>query len=111
MSQHIIHKQKVNIQTNISTDAFALQNRVSSVLKNDVTNKLEALFNQVSPNGKILRIDKLELNLGTINKQNLESEFSQKLLEQLSNALSDFEIKNGDTKFTEIENNKSLIDS
>ncbi|MEO7049779.1 MAG: contractile injection system tape measure protein [Ferruginibacter sp.] len=92
MPVHIIHKQKVKLQTNMSVDAFALQNRISNLLKNGMVNKLEALFNEVSPNGKIIRIDKLEIDLGTINKQNLETEFSQKLVEQLSDALSDFEI-------------------
>jgi hypothetical protein len=111
MSTHIIHKQKVHLQTTISTDAFALQNRISSMLRNDVPGKLESLFNKISPNGEILRIDKLELNLGTVNAQNLEAEFSHKLIEQLSIALSELKNNNDETKYTEIEHKQSMIDT
>ncbi len=111
MPNHIIHKQKVNVQTDISADAFTLQNRISNMFKNDLKNKLESLFDQISPNGKTLRIDKLELNLGTINKENLEAEFSKKLIEQLSVKLSNANNTTGEEiKFEEIEHKHSIID-
>jgi len=112
MPDHIIHKQKVTIRTDISADAFALQNRISNLFKNDLKNKLESLFNQISPNGKILRIDKLELNLGTISKKNLEAEFSKKLIEQLAAKLSNVnDTTDNEIKIEEIEHNHSITDA
>jgi len=111
MPNHIIHKQKVTVQTDISSDAFTLQNRISNVFKNDLKNKLESLFDQISPNGKAIRMDKLELDLGTIRKENLEAEFSKKIIEQLSVKLSNInDTTDKKIKFEEIEHNDSIID-
>jgi hypothetical protein len=87
MPSHIIHKQKVHLHTTLSVEAFTLQNRISNVLKNDLPGKLELLFDRLSPNGTILRIDKLKLDLGVINEQTLETEFIEKVLEQLSQCI------------------------
>ena len=111
MPNHIIHKQKVTVQTDISADAFTLQNRISNLFKNDLKDKIESLFDQISPNGKTLRIDKLELDLGTIRKENLEAEFSKKIIEQLSVKLSNInDITDKKIKFEEVEHNYSIID-
>ncbi|MEO8862522.1 MAG: contractile injection system tape measure protein [Ginsengibacter sp.] len=111
MKNHIIHTQNVQLQTGKFDDAFELQNRVSNLLKNGVMDKLESLFDEVAPNENILRFDKLELNLGNINKQNLETEFSQKLIEQLSRVL--LEMKNDDfeTGSNQSSHQQSLLDS
>jgi hypothetical protein len=87
MPDHIIHKQKVLLQTGMSANAFVLQNRVSDLCRNDLKGKLELLFNKIAPNGKILRIDKLALDLGTVNERNLETDFTDKLMEQLEFAI------------------------
>ena len=106
MPNHIIHKQKVTVQTDISADAFTLQNRISNLFKNDLKDKIESLFDQISPNGKTLRIDKLELDLGTIRKENLEAEFSKKIIEHLSVKLSNInDATDKKIKLEEVEHN------
>ncbi|MCX6250195.1 MAG: contractile injection system tape measure protein [Bacteroidetes bacterium] len=87
MGEHIIHKQKVQIKLSRAVDSFAIQNRVSRVLRDELPQILETLFDKISPNGKSLRIDKLILDLGIISEQNLEKEFKEKVLEQLSKVL------------------------
>jgi hypothetical protein len=87
MSKHIIHKQKILLRIPPGIDAYFLQNRISNILKNDLPEALETLFDKISPKGNILRIDKLELNLGTVTQANLDSEVKQKVIEQLAEAI------------------------
>ena len=109
MNNHIVHTQNVQLQTNGFEDGFELQNRVSKILKNGVMDKLELLFNEVAPGESILRFDKLELNLGNVNKQNLELEFSRKLIEELSRVL--LKLKNeSEGDFAQTSHQQSLLD-
>jgi len=48
MPRHIIHKQKIVIKTGTRAETFKLQDRVSNLLKNDLTKKLDRLFNDVA---------------------------------------------------------------
>ena len=110
MKNHIIHTQNVQLQTGKFDDAFELQNRVSNLLKNGLMDKLESLFDEVAPNGNILRFDKLELNLGNVNKQNLETEFSHKLIEQLSRVVLELKNDGLETGSNQSSHQQSLMD-
>ncbi|MGA2822669.1 MAG: contractile injection system tape measure protein [Bacteroidales bacterium] len=111
MTKHIIYKQKVNLRIPPESDAFSLQNRISHLLKNDLSGAIETLFDKISPNGNILRIDKLELNLGSLTESNLETDFTQKFIEQLSRALEKIKVDNTGTKAGEIRQEQSLLAS
>ena len=113
MPTHIIHKQKVHLRTGMSANAFQLQNRISDLFRNGLASKIENLFDQFSPDENILRIDKLELDLGIVNEKNLESEFSQQLIEQLSHSLSKQQAENTKPGLinAKIRQQRSLLDS
>lgn len=89
MADHIIHKQKVVLRTGMTVNAFALQNRISDLCRNDLKGKLESLFNKIPTNGKILRIDSLTLDLGKVDERRLEADFTEKLLDQLERVLNE----------------------
>ena len=111
MGIHIIHKQKVNLTISRAADSFAIQNRLSRILKDELPKALEPLFNKFSPNGKSLRIEKLSIDLGTISEENLESEFGDRLLEQLTSSLANIVAGSKDTLITEVSEEQSLIDA
>jgi len=111
MAKHIIHKQKVLLRIPSEIDAFTFQNRVSRLLKGELLPVIESTFNNISPNGDILRIDKLSVDLGSINGICLEKEFSEKLIEKLSEALSNAAIGKGNDNISQIRKEQSLIDS
>ena len=113
MPRHIIHKQKIVIKTGMRAETFKLQDRVSNLLKNDLTKKLDRLFNDVAPGDKILRIDKLELDLGTIGEQNLEAEFSRKLIDRLAAILTSQHVNKSvaQTELFEIMQEQSMSDA
>lgn len=88
MSTHIVHKQKVDLKIARSEDSFSLQSRVSYLLQHELPKKMEMIFDKVVPDDEIIRIDKLQLDLHTINSENFEKEFEERFIEELQNELS-----------------------
>ncbi len=111
MGIHIIHKQKVNLTISRAADSFTIQNRISRILKDELPKDLEPLFNKLSPNGKSLRIEKLSIDIGTISRENLDSEFRDRLIEQLTSKLEILAAGNKDTLITEVSEEQSLVDT
>lgn len=57
------------------------------MLKTDVMDAMEVVFNNAAANGEVIRIDKLTVDLGTIPAGNLETVFKARLVEELSKAI------------------------
>ncbi|WP_183576373.1 contractile injection system tape measure protein [Mucilaginibacter sp. X5P1] len=89
MLRHIIHRQKIILNLSNREYAGALQASVSNLMQHDLKVGIDAVFNNAFPEDKIIRIDKLQLNLGTINQQNFENEFKAQLLSELAKGLSE----------------------
>lgn len=87
MSRHIIHKQKITLQIPKREDAHFLQSRISDLLQNELSDKIEATFDKLFPSDKIIRINSLKLELGDISVQNFENEFKEKFIKELSENL------------------------
>lgn len=87
MSRHIIHTQKVRLELSGKLDTRSIQDRVSSIWKNDLAEKLEAILDELAPPGKLVRIESLHLNLGVIESGDLEEVFKERLLSRLKDAL------------------------
>ena len=88
MSRHIIHKQKVTLQIPKREDAHFFQSRISDLLQNELSEKIEATFDKLFPSDKTIRISSLKLDLGNISVQNFEKEFKEKFIKELSENLS-----------------------
>jgi hypothetical protein len=88
MARHIVHKQKVELRVTRREDALALQSSVSRLLQNNLRQKMEALFDKLVPEGKVVRIDTLHLDLKTISTKNFEKEFEERFIEALQQSLS-----------------------
>lgn len=112
-SSHIIHKQSVRLEMGMTAEAFNLQNRLSSLFLHGLNTKLEELFDRISSPDRILRIDKLDIDLGTMTERNFEAEFSEKLLEQCSVRLTEDKGNNGSSSMnsTELELNQSTAEA
>jgi hypothetical protein len=111
MAGHIIHRQKVELRISNEQDAFELQNRVSRLLRDELPALIEPLLNKISPNGTVLRIEKLHLDLGSISRINLEKDFKEKLIGQLSKALSGVSMDKQNDPVTKLRKEQSLLDS
>src|SRR3569623_923247 len=87
MSRHIIHKQTVTLELTNPGDSNLFQDKVSHLLHNGVSSAMEAVFDKISDHDEIIRIDRLELDLGTITTAGFEAEFRTRLIEELTRAL------------------------
>ncbi|MDN5289507.1 MAG: hypothetical protein JWR38_5781 [Mucilaginibacter sp.] len=88
MSRHIIHKQQITLNLPKQEGAYAFQNRVSALLHNELSANMETVFDELFPDGEIIRIDALKLDLGNINPQNFEQEFKEHFIQELRKNLS-----------------------
>lgn len=84
-TQHIIRQQILELSLDSDKGARGIQEEVSDVFKLRVLPRMEQLFDQLSEEGHVLKIDQLELDLGEVSLTYLREEFPQKveqLLEQ-----------------------------
>lgn len=83
MSRHIIHTQKITLNLPKREEAYAIQNRVSALLRDELVAGMETVFDELFPAGDIIRIDSLKLDLGNIDPRNFEQEFKEHFIQEL----------------------------
>ena len=88
MQRHIIKRQVLDLQVPSQKDSFELQNRVSSLYRNKIIPLMDTVLSQLSDSGEIHRIDSLEIDLGTIDTNDLEAQFLAKVEQQLRRRLT-----------------------
>ncbi len=84
-SRHIIRQQVLELFLESDKGARDIQEEISDIFKSRVMPRMEQLFDQLSEEGRVLKIDTLDLNLGEISWIYLKDEFPLKveqLLEQ-----------------------------
>ena len=84
---HIIHRQTLDVQIDDREQAHDIQQRLSWVYRHDVAPRLEALFDRLADGDTVLRLDRLELDLGHFTVDELEAGFVEKLLHDIERAL------------------------
>jgi len=90
MMKHLIGRQIFDLNISPDLDAAMLQQRVSQLCRDQVWPQLEELFNSLSDEEEIIRIDRLEIDLGQLAEQDLlMGEFVAMLRQQLENQLRD----------------------
>ncbi len=87
MNHHIIYKQQATIRVDKEEQAYAVQNMIGDVLKNELSQQLETVFDELTPDGEIIRIDSLQLDLGTLPMHNIKQAFAEQLIEEIKKAI------------------------
>lgn len=85
--KHIIHRQVIEVEVPSVEGAWTLQNRISDTYKYNLLHVLEEIFDSIAPPGEVLRIDRLEIDLGNMKAESLEEEIAAKIREKLSEKL------------------------
>lgn len=91
-SNHIISRFRWNTAFDQPEKATGLQDRLSSWSRTGMQQEILSVFDKVCPPGQTWRIDQLELNLGSINLNDLEFELALKLRQALNELLTDLVI-------------------
>ena len=86
---HKVKKQCLDLKIGSHIQSFELQNRLSTLYRSKIIPLIEEYCNQLSDSNTLHRIDFLEIDLGEIDLQTLETDFVLKLADQLSQKLAE----------------------
>lgn len=84
---HIIGRHLFEIDFSSREKTYELQNRVSSIFRNQLTDGMEKVFDRMILQNKLVRVDNLVLDIGNIPLDLLEDEFARRVLEKLEQEL------------------------
>ena len=78
---HIIRQQTLEIHISEEAGAFALQQEVSRLLREQVVEKLQPVLSALVPGHQFLQLDKLEINLGNVDPFKAPQQFVQQVVQ------------------------------
>lgn len=87
MATHYIGKQEVLLELRGKLDAYAIQQEAAVACRDTLLAKLQARFDQLAGPDVVLKVDKLEIDLGEIQADGFGPQFEAALLEKLDAAL------------------------
>jgi hypothetical protein len=89
---HLIKTQILEVTTDNATEAFELQHKLNSLFYRVLLPLIEKTFDQLSPSNRIVYLDSLSIDLGTmtveaLDRRNWTIEFTELLSRQLKEAM------------------------
>lgn len=85
--KHIINRQTIELILPNRNNALLLQNDMSDLVKTALSIQLDHLFSRLTRDDEVLRLKKLEINLGAIHPDKLKDEFVSKTISQVEDQL------------------------
>lgn len=73
-NNHLIGKKVIQVEVNASEDTYALQQKLSEMVWKNLAPELSDLFNRYAGEDEVLRLDKVEIDLGEINLKGLDDD-------------------------------------
>ncbi len=86
--KHRIHRQIIEVALPEAARNDDLPRRAAQVFQERVLPLLDALFSRLAPEGHILRIERLDIDLGALSSEHWERDFVDACLEHLQRSLS-----------------------
>lgn len=86
-NHHIILRQVFELEFPAGVDGFALQQEIGGIVREKLLPQIEALFDHFARADELIRIDKLELDIGRIPPAELEDVLMRSVLKQLEEQL------------------------
>lgn len=75
---HVIKKQILDVTLDSEIGSFAFQSKLSEVFKAEILPRLDAYCTEIGGDSEILRLDRLELDLGVLDKRTWAQELISK---------------------------------
>ena len=72
---HIIKRQVLEVSLTDKKDATDIQNRLSVVYRQNVIPLLDRIFSRLSPGDDLIKIEQLDIDIGTLHQRSLEEDF------------------------------------
>lgn len=92
---HIIQKQLLDLNIQTREDGFALQQRLSEFCREKLFPAMQELLDRLVGAEELIRIEKLELDLGGLDLENLEEQFLKKILTALEEEVTNLKQDSG----------------
>lgn len=86
-NHHIILRQIFELDFPPGVDGFSLQQEIAQIVREKLLPRIEALFDRFAAADELIRIDKLELDIGRIAPTELETTLVNEVLKQLEEQL------------------------
>lgn len=86
---HRIRRQILELELPREQGAYALQQRASRVFQEQVLPELDKVFSRIAPADRIVRLDRLEIDLGNIGESGWERRFVERCVEQIARQVAD----------------------
>src|SRR5690349_3652321 len=86
---HVIESLGFELEYTSEEQAFQRQERLAGFARGRGLQVIAEVFDEMSPPGEVLRLDRLELDLGEVRDDDLEYDLARRLREALRLALSD----------------------
>ena len=83
-NQHIIRKFTLQLQLPAGHETYPLQRRCSDIIKQELVSGLDGLLKTYFDESEIMKIQRIELDLGNMTADDLENVFADKCLQELS---------------------------
>ena len=84
---HIIQKQVLEVEMENPADAFQFRNRLGEVYHEKILPQLEDLFDKIGTADKLIRIEKLEVDIGTVSSKDWEATLADKIISEVRQLL------------------------
>ncbi len=85
---HLIRRQCLELELPSGQDAYRLQERVTALFNRQLVPVLDAVMSRQVGETELLRIDRLELDLGVLDPEQLEEQLPERLRHRLEQALA-----------------------
>jgi len=85
---HIIQKQSFEIGFENPENTLGLQDQIAQVFYEHLKPRMETLLDDMFSEDQYATIERLEIDLGTLNPENWEQEFTERALEKLKTSLA-----------------------
>lgn len=86
--KHIINRQVLELTIPERERAQHIQNLTSEIARQKLLQALDKLFTGISGNNEIIRIDKLEIDLGVLSEKEFENEFVDRVVKELGTKIN-----------------------
>lgn len=84
---HIIQKQSIEIIFDTLDDSKGLQNQIAQIFYEKIQPRMEVLFDEMFSENQFASIDRLEIDLGSLNLKNWEQKFTEQTIFKLKDEL------------------------
>lgn len=84
INRHIIEKQFVELNVISTGDGFTYRNELENICKNELIPEIEKLFDSIIPEDKFIRLENLEIDVGTISSENWKEDLVENVIREIS---------------------------